>query len=232
VPPSGRDVIIDAWLLGSWGPKGGGVTSSDIKKQLHLYLRGARETLVWKLEGLSEYDMRRPLTPTGTNLLGLVKHSTATHLGYFGEVFGRDGDSSPRRWRARRRRRSAPSRAARFTGDAEPNAEFWATPDESSQDIVTSYRAAWDVSDTTISELPLDAVGRVPWWGDATVTLQQVLVHVTSETQRHAGHADIVRELIDGSAGLLNGHDNLHIRDPAEQQRFREQVEAAASQFR
>ena len=119
-----------------------------------------------------------------------------------------------------------------LTGDAEPNAEFWATPDESSQDIVTGYRAAWDVSDATISELPLDAVGRVLWWGDATVTLQQVLVHVTSETQRHAGHADIIRELIDGSAGLLNGHDNLHIRDPAEQQRFREQVEAAASEFR
>ena len=207
------------------------MTNSDTKKQLHNYLRGARETLVWKLDGLSEYDMRRPLTPTGTNLLGLVKHSTATHLGYFGEVFGRNGDTSPRRWRTRRRRRSAPSLAAVLTGDDEPNAGFWATPDESSQDIITSCRAAWDVSDATISELPLDAVGRVPWWGDATVTLMQVLVHVTSETQRHAGHADIVRELIDGSAGLLNGHDNLHISDPAEQRRFREKVEAAAAEF-
>jgi Protein of unknown function (DUF664) len=84
-----------------------------------------------------------------------------------------------------------------------------------------TIRTAWDVSDITISELPFDAVGRVPWWGDTTVALHQVLVHVTSETQRHAGHADIVRELIDGSAGLLNGHDNLHIRDPAGQQRFR-----------
>ena len=82
-----------------------------------------------------------------------------------------------------------------------------------------------------ISELPLEAVGRVPWWGDSTVTLLQVLVHVTSETQRHAGHADIVREQIDGSAGLLKGHDNLHPRNPADQQRFREQVEAAAAQF-
>lgn len=208
------------------------MTNSDVKKQLHLYLRGARETLVWKLDGLSEYDMRRPLTPTGTNVLGLVKHNTATHLGYFGEVFGRADATSPRRWRARRRRGSAPSMAEVLTGDAEPNAELWATPDESSQDIVTSCRAAWDVSDATISELPLDAVGRVPWWADAKVTLLQVLVHVTSETQRHAGHADIVRELIDGSAGLLNGHDNLHIRDPAHQQRFREQVEAAAGEFK
>lgn len=81
-----------------------------------------------------------------------------------------------------------------------------------------------------ISELPLEAVGRVPWWGDSTVTLLQVLVHVTSETQRHAGHADIVRELIDGSAGLLRGHDNLRIRDSADQ--FREQAAAVAAQFR
>lgn len=208
------------------------MTNLDMKKQLHLYLRGARETLVWKLGGLSEYDMRRPLTPTGTNLLGLVKHSTATHLSYFGEVFGRAGDTAPKRWRARLRRRSATSPTARLSGDADPNAEFWATADESSEDIVASYRAAWDVSDATISELPLDAVGRVPWWGDASVSLLQVLVHVTSETQRHAGHADIVRELIDGSAGLLKGHDNLHIGDPEDQQRFREQVEAAAGEFR
>jgi hypothetical protein len=208
------------------------VTNSDIKKQLHLYLRGAREALVWKLDGLSQYDMRRPLTPTGTSLLGLVKHNTATHLRYFRDVFGRAGDTSPRQWRVRRRRRSAPSLAAVLTGDAGPNAELWATPDESSQDIVTSCRAAWDVSDATISELPLDAVGRVQWWGDTTVALHQVLVHVTSETQRHAGHADIVRELIDGSAGLLNGHDNLQIRDPAGQQGFRDQVEAVAAEFK
>jgi len=88
------------------------------------------------------------------------------------------------------------------------------------------------VSDATISELPLDAVGRVPWGGDTTVRLHQVLVHVTSETQRHAGHADVVRELIDGSAGLLNGHDNLQIRDPDGRQRFREQVEAVAAEFK
>jgi len=197
------------------GPDGDGMTNLDVKAELHGYLRGARETLVWKLDGLSEYDIRRPLTPTGTNLLGLVKHSTATHLGYFGQVFGRTSDTSPG-----------------LAGDAQPYAEFWATPDESRQDIVTSYRGAWEFSDATISELPLDAVGRVWWWGDATVTLHRILLHVTADTQRHAGHADIVRELIDGSVGMLKGLDNLHIRDPAEQQRFRDRVEAAAAQFR
>jgi len=107
-----------------------------------------------------------------------------------------------------------------------------ATPRESRQDIVASYRSAWEFSDATIRELPLDAVGRVPWWGSTTVTLGEVLVHVTAETQRHAGHADIIRELIDGAAGLLQANDNLHIREAAEQRRFRDRVEAAAAEFR
>ena len=196
--------------------EGAGMTNIDAKAELHDYLRGARETLVWKLDGLSEYDIRRPLTPTGTNLLGLVKHSTATHLGYFGEVFGRASDTSP----------------GRFAGDGGPASEFWATAAESRQDIITSYRAAWDSSDATISALPLDAVGSVWWWGDAPVTLHRALVHVIADTQRHAGHADIVRELIDGSVGMLKGADNLHIRDPAERRRFRDRVEAAAAEFR
>ena len=188
----------------------------EVKDELHGYLRGARETLVWKLEGLSEYDIRRPLTPTGTNLLGLVKHSTATHLNYFGEVFGRD---------------SGPIRG-RLGTDDERYAEFWATPDQSREDVVDRYRAAWDFADATIAELPLDAVGTVWWWGDAPATLHHILVHVTADTQRHAGHADIIRELIDGSVGMLRGVDNLHVREPAEQQRFRDRVESAAAEFR
>lgn len=191
------------------------MTSLDVKAELHSYLRGARETLVWKLDGLSEYDTRRPLTPTGTNLLGLIKHSTATHLGYFGEVFGRNSETE----------------LVRFSGGDGPAAEFWATPDESSDEIANGYRRAWELSDATITELPLDAVGHVWWWGHATVTLHQILVHVTADTQRHAGHADIVRELIDGSVGMLKGVDNLHIRDPAEQRRFHDQVQAAAAKF-
>jgi uncharacterized protein DUF664 len=188
------------------------MTSLDVKEDLHSYLRGARETLVWKLDGLGEYDIRRPLTPTGTNLLGLLKHNAATHVLYFGPVFGRTHDTS------------LPWLAV----DAEPNADLWAAPDEARDDIVGLSRRAWELADATITELPLDAVGRVPWWGDGTVTLHRVLVHVTAETQRHAGHADIIRELIDGSAGLLEGHDNLRIADPAQRGDFRDRVEAAA----
>jgi Protein of unknown function (DUF664) len=53
-------------------------------------------------------------------------------------------------------------------------------------------------------------------------------LHVTSETQRHAGHADIIRECIDGSAGLLEGHSNLRVGDPTEWRRIHDQIQEAA----
>ena len=186
--------------------------SVDVKGDLHDYLRGARETLVWKLEGLGEYDIRRPLTPTGTNLLGLVKHNAWELVIYFGEVFGRSLDT-PLPW---------------MPDHAEPNADMWARPDETRERIVGHYRQTWELADTTIAELPLDAPARVWWWGDDPVTLHRVLVHVTANAQRHAGHADIVRESIDGSTGLLEGADNLRIRDPASWQTLHDRIEEAA----
>lgn len=171
------------------------MTESDHKADLRTYLQLARDTLLWKLDGLSEYDVRRPLTPTGTNLLGLVKHVADLELGYFGEAFGRE-HSEELPWLA---------------DDAEPDEDLWAGPDESSGSIVALYRRAWAHADATIEALPLDAPGRVPWWNDehSEVTLHHILVHVATETHRHAGHADIVRELIDGTVGLWNGNDNL-----------------------
>ena len=184
----------------------------DVKADLHVYLRGARETLVWKLDGLGEYDIRRPLTATGTNLLGLVKHNAGMEVLYFGEVFGRTpAVSLP--W---------------LSGDAEPNADMWARPEETRERIVELYRSTWEFADATIDELPLDALGRVWWWEDGSVTLHRVLVHVTAETQRHAGHADIVRESIDGSAGFLSGYDSLRISDPASWKAFHDRIEEAA----
>jgi len=77
------------------------------------------------------------------------------------------------------------------------------------------YRQAWAHADETIQARDLDAPGHVPWWpsGRSEVTLHQVLVHVVAETNRHAGHADIVRELIDGTAGLQADDDNLRATD-------------------
>ncbi|HEU0241944.1 MAG TPA: DinB family protein [Micromonosporaceae bacterium] len=190
------------------------MTESDAKKDMHRYLQTARDALVWKLDGLSEYDARRPMTPTGTNLLGLVKHLASVEAGYFGETFDRPfGEELP--W---------------FSDDALPNADMWATPDESREDIVGLYRRVWAHADTTINELALDAIGHVPWWPAERneVTLHRILIHMIAETDRHAGHADIVREMVDGGAGLRDGATNLPEFDESWWQSYRDQLERAA----
>lgn len=193
------------------------MTPPDEKSTLRRYLQAHREAALWKLDGLSEYDMRRPMTPTGTNLLGLVKHLSMVELGYFGDCFDRPFPDLP----------------AWYDQVADvPNVEMWATADESSESIVGLYRAAWAHSDATVDALELDAPGRVPWWGErAEVTLHQILVHVIAETARHAGHADIVRESIDGAAGLRAENGNLPDEDVAWWQAYRDQVQEAADRF-
>jgi hypothetical protein len=190
------------------------MTGRDPKADLHRYLQAARDALVWKLDGLSEYDVRRPMVPTGTNLLGLVKHEASVESGYFGETFGRPFEE-PMPWLA---------------ADAEPNADMWATADESREQIVGLYCRVWAHSDATIDTLDLDAVGHVPWWPDdrSEVTLHRILLHMVAETQRHAGHADIVRELIDGAAGLRADNDNLAPGDTAWWENYRSRLERAA----
>lgn len=186
----------------------------DDKAILHTYLRTRRQDLLGKLEGLSEYDVRRPLTPTGTNLLGLVKHVASVELGYFGEVFGRPSEL----------------KLPWFADDAEPDADMWAAPGETREQITELHRLSAAHSDATIEDLPLDAPGVVPWWPDERkhVTLQQILVHMCVETAHHLGHADILRELIDGSAGQRPGDPNLSPRTAEGWAVHRARIEAAA----
>jgi hypothetical protein len=109
---------------------------------------------------------------------------------------------------------------------------MWAAPDESREQITGLYRRAWAHSDATISELPLEGIGQVPWWPPerSEVTLHRALVHMIDETARHAGHADIVRELIDGKAGVRPGSDNLPPGDQEWWQEYRSRLEQAAQE--
>ena len=186
----------------------------DDKATLLGYLRLRRADLLGKLDGLGEYDARRPLTPTGTNLLGLVKHVASVELGYFGETFGRpSGRELP--WLA---------------DDAEPDSDMWVPVSESRAEILELHHFSAAHSDATIQALPLDAPGVVPWWSEEkrNVTLHQILVHMCVETARHAGHADIIRELIDGSAGQRPGDPNMPARNSEEWAAHRFRIEEAA----
>ena len=87
-------------------------------------------------------------------------------------------------------------------GSTERGSDMWATEHETRDQIIERYRRAWEHADATIDELPIDAPGHVPWWPRPDVKLFAVMVHVLSETSRHAGHADILREQLDGRGGL------------------------------
>jgi len=180
------------------------------------YLRAQRDALRWKLDGLSERDARMPMTPTGTNLLGLVKHVATVASEYFGACI----------------RRPFPEHLAWAGDDAEDNADMWAGPDESMASVLELWDRVWAHADAAIAELPLDAPAHVLWWGErADTTLQRLIVHMIAEVARHAGHADILRESIDGAAGLRDGVSNLPDHDAAwwaaYVERLRETAEAA-----
>jgi hypothetical protein len=165
----------------------------DAKSTAWQYLQTQRAAVLWKAEGLSERDQRMPMTPTGTNVLGLVKHLAGCEAEYFGGCLGRP-------W---------PVPLAFWADDAEPNADMWATEDESPAEILDLYRRVTAFADETIEPLTLDAPASVPWWRTPETDLHALLVHMAVETARHAGHLDILREQLDGARGLREGGTNL-----------------------
>jgi uncharacterized protein DUF664 len=194
------------------------VDDDAAKAALLRSLTQARQAVLWKLEGLSEYDVRRPLTPTGTNLLGLVKHLACVQAGYLGMVVGRPFPE-PMVW---------------DDPDAGDDDDLWVRPDESRDDVLGLHARVTAHADATVAALPLDAVGEVPWWPEERrhPTLHTLLVHVLAEVARHAGHADVLREGLDGAAGLRRDGDNLTRDGDADRAAYVAVVEEAAATFR
>ncbi len=171
---------------------------ADAKTALQHYLRACRDDLIWKLDGLSEREARLPRTPTGNNLLGIVKHCLNVEAGYFGPTFGREFP--------------APEELVSMElYEADPQADWYAREDETKDGLIALYRRVGTFADETIEQLPLDAPGRVPWWRPERndVTLQQIIVHVLYDLARHAGQADILREEHDGAVGWQRDSTNI-----------------------
>lgn len=166
--------------------------SDPLAEDLRRYLQQSRDSLVRALDGLAEHDVRRPMTPTGTNLLGLVKHLAGVELGYLVESVGRRAPVLP--WNE--------------DGSVWDGADMWARAEESREWILDLYRHAWVLSDDSVAQVPLDAPATVAWWPQERrrTTFGHLLVRVVAETAQHAGHAEILRELVDGQAG--RDHDD------------------------
>src|SRR5215471_14760715 len=193
--------------------RGEGSAVSDVKEELHRKLQASRAALLSKLDDLSEYERRRPMTPTGTNLLGLVKHLAGLEYGYLGESFGRPAPESMS-WIE--------------DGSIWQGADMWARPEESSEYIIGLYRRACAHADGVIAALGLEAPGSVAHWPEdrRETTLGVLLIRMVADTAQHAGHADITRELIDGKGGPD--------RDSIDEPTWREyivRVQAAADTF-
>ena len=186
---------------------------TELKEDLHSKLQASRAALLSKLENLSEYDRRRPMTPTGTNLLGLVKHLAGLEYGYLGESLGYPA-SETMSWIE--------------DGSIWQGADMWAKPDESSEYITALYRRACAHADGVIESLDLAAPASVAHWPEEhrQTSLGFLLIRMVAETAQHAGHADIVRELIDGTGGP----DQASIDDQAWPD-YVAQIQSAASTF-
>lgn len=150
------------------------------KESLQVSLDRHRDVVLWKLDGLDDEQLRRAVVPSGTNLLGLVKHLAAVEYAWFCETFGRDTEPLP-------------------FDDDDPDADLRVEPGETTEDVVAFYGRARAAADKVIGEVALDETGTA-WFGD-TVSMRWVLLHMVEETARHAGHMDIVRELLDGTTG-------------------------------
>ncbi|MFD5464492.1 DinB family protein [Kitasatospora sp. NPDC127059] len=155
--------------------------TGEEKESLHAALDRHRDAVLWKVQGLDDEQLRRPLTPSGTTLLGLVKHLGGAELGWFRETFGRETGPLP------------------FDIDADESSDMRIEPHESTADVLAFYARARAAADEVIAELGLDDTGTS--WSGRTVSLRWVLIHMTTETARHAGHLDILRELTDGATG-------------------------------
>jgi len=189
--------------------------SDTTKDDLGQYLQSARDSVVRSLDGLSEYDVRRPLVPSGTNLLGVVKHLIGVELSYLGESVGR-----------------TPPVTLPWVEDESiwDSSDMWATPDESREYLLDLYRTACRHSDESLASLALDAPAHVAWWseGKRDTTLGHLVVRVLEDTAHHAGHCDVVREMIDGRGGPHAGD----IGDADWWTSYVAKIQAAADTFR
>ena len=175
----------------------------ELKDTLKTYLGHSRGALPWKVEGLSDKDLTRPMVGSGTNLLGLIQHLGFTEYGYFVRCLGfavndRHYDT--------------------LVENPNDSADMWVAATIECHEVPAFYQRAIEAANRNIAMLPLDAPATVPWWpeGQRNTTLLRLLLQMNVETARHAGHADILRESLDGATGMRKKNTNMPSYDARE----------------
>lgn len=153
------------------------------REMLEGFLNYYRETLIWKLEGLDREQATRRLVPSETTLLGMVKHLASVERGWF--RIGMDGEEIDHLY---------------YT-DEDPNGDFRIEPDETIESVVAVYREECAAADRAAAKYGLDDLARRVVPGRHRRSLRWIYLHMIEETARHCGHADILREQIDGATG-------------------------------
>ncbi len=179
------------------------------------YLREARGEVLRAVHGVDEYEARRPLTRSGTNLLGIVKHLAIVEHDYVATRAGYSEVIAPR-WDV--------------AADQADNFDLWLTADESAAEIIDYYLAVARNTERAAADLPADATVTVPWWTPPESTFDRLLVHLVAETAQHAGHLDILREGIDGQGDAWD--EVRPERDEAWWSRLWAEIAAAAEGYR
>lgn len=170
--------------------------STDQKAIWQRYYKDRRDALISKVEDLSEYQARMPRTPTGTSLVGIIKHVLNVEAVYLGASFGRPFPH-------------ADELVAEAAYDVDPQADWYATAKETTAGLIDLYRRVIAHCEQTVELLDLDTVGYVRHWGGREVTLHWILVHNFNDLAQHNGQADILREQVDGSVGWRRPGDNV-----------------------
>ena len=149
------------------------------KETLWEFLDQQLEVIMWKLDGLTDDQLRQPVTSSGMCLLALAKHVAGVPYYWLCEIFGRPCEPWP----------------GTETDDVELD------PGDTTASVLEYFARARAASDQAIRELDLETTGTT-WLGDV-VSFRWAILHTIEEAARHAGHADFMRELIDDTTGYL-----------------------------
>jgi hypothetical protein len=158
-----------------WVPYTGGE-----KESLQASLNRHRDAVVWKLQGLDDTELRRAMLPSGNTLLGMVKHLATWEYIWICRTFGHPTEQLP-------------------IDEGDDYADVRIDPGDSTAGILAFYSRSRAAADQVIGGVDLDEAGTT-MFGD-TVSLRWAVIHILEDTARHAGHIDIMRELIDGMVG-------------------------------